>query len=117
MDEPPTGTDSRWPNRTILNQGWPLGLGGFLGGGLHFFLFATDQAKLLELVAERVARDIEQLGRMRLIVVCLLHGKFHHRSFDFLERRTALRDIKTRKCAAVCEMLSRVRRCTSLKRC
>ncbi len=41
------------------------------------FLFGVHQAKFFQLVAQRIAADVQQAGRLRLIAVGLLHGHLH----------------------------------------
>ena len=52
---------------------------------LTSFLFGVHQAKLLQLVAQRIAADVEQFGGLRLVAVGLLHGHFNQAVLDLLQ--------------------------------
>src|SRR5208337_1526080 len=62
--------------------------------GLRAFFVSANQTKFLQLVAERVAADVEQLGGVGLVAVSLPHGEFDHRVLDFLERGSAFRNVE-----------------------
>src|ERR1019366_5926695 len=63
------------------------------GGGLRPFFISADQSKFLQLVAQSVAADVEQLGGMGLVAVRLAHGQLHHGMLNLFQRCAAFRNI------------------------
>ncbi len=72
--------------------------------GLVFF--GVDQTEFLQLVAQRVAADIEQLGGMSLISICLVHGQVHQLALHFLQRSASLGNLQLGQAAAVGQRLA-----------
>ena len=110
----------RWPGRNAANDecgdtlspgsALDLTLAGCVFGGNRicraFVVAGGDEFEFLQLVAQRVAADVEQAGGVGLIAIGLAHGQFDHGALHFLERRAFFRNIKPRKHASVRQLLA-----------
>src|SRR5208337_4820450 len=82
------------------------GLRRSLRGGVRgFVFFGVDEPKLLQLVTQRVAADVEQAGGVGLISIGLRHGDIHQLAFHLFQRSAALGNVQWRQAAAVRQML------------